>query len=217
MGRSTSDLPIFLATAGKILMIKLSLEIGGALLPRFFYLLQQGFVVTAETGCSIKDLLCQQMGIDKNYLRDRIQTLFLNGMPVDDFEKAFIQGDATLALSGAMPGLVGAVLRSGGILAAMRNTISYSGGQTPGQKHQARVTIKLFNLILKELGPLFLANGVLIPSEKFQDFILRNLADLKTASSSVRLNKQQIKVADLKNLDWKDPEIFLQATARAES
>jgi hypothetical protein len=99
----------------------------------------------------------------------------------------------------------------------MRNTISYSGGQTPGQKHQARVKIKLFNLILKELGPLFLANGVLIPSEKFQDFISRNLADLKTACSSVHLDKQQIKVADLKNLDWKDPEIFLQATARAES
>jgi hypothetical protein len=179
--------------------------------------LQQGFVVTTETGRSIKDLLCQQMGIDENYLKDRIQTLFLNGMPVDDFEKAFIQDNVTLALSGAMPGLVGAVLRSGGILAPMRNTISYSGGRTPGQQHRARVKIKLFNLILKELGPLFLANGVLIPSEKFQDFMSRNLADLKTACSSLRLNEHQIKVTDFENLDWKDPEIFLQATAKAES
>ncbi len=191
-------------------MIKLSLEISGELLPRFLFLLQQGFVVTVETGCSIKDLLCQQMGIDENYLRDRIQTLFLNGMPVDDFEKAFIQGDATLALSGAMPGLVGAVLRSGGILAAMRNTISYSGGQTPGQQHQARVKIKLFNLILKELGPLFLANGVLIPSEKFQDFISRNLADLKTACSSVQLDDRHIKAAELESVTWTYPEISLQ-------
>ena len=77
-------------------MTKLSLEISRESLPRFFYLLQQGFVVTTETGRSIKDLLCQQMGIDENYLKDRIQTLFLNGMPVDDFEKAFIQDNVTL-------------------------------------------------------------------------------------------------------------------------
>ncbi len=197
--------------------MKLSIVIRSELLPRFFYLLQQGFVVTAETGCSIKDLLCVQMGIDENYLNNRIQTLFLNGMPVDDAAKAFIQDNATLALSGAMPGLVGATLRSGGVLAAMRNTISYSGGQSPVEHRQTRVKIKLFNLILKELGPLFLANGLLIPSEKFQDFLSCNLADVKTACSSVRLNDREIKVDEFKDMDCKDPEIFLQVRSKTQS
>ena len=191
-------------------MITLRLDIRSELLPRFFYLLQQGFVVMTQTGCSIKDFLCGQMDIGENYLKNRIQTLFLNGMPVDDVEKAYIDNNATLALSGAMPGLVGAVLRSGGSLAAMRNVISYSGGTVTTEKGETRIKIKLFNLILKELGPLFLANGALIPTEKFQDFLSHNLTDLKHACSSIQLDDRQINIAELESITWTDPEIFLQ-------
>ena len=194
-------------------MITICLHIRSELLPRFFYLLQQGFVVTTQTGCSIKDFLCGQMEIDENYLQNRIQTLFLNGMPVDDAEKAYIQNNATLALSGAMPGLVGAVLRSGGSLAAMRHAISYNGEPVLTEKGETRVKVKLFNLILKELGPLFLAKGALIPTNKFQDFLSRNLADLKPACSSVELDDRHIKAAKLENMTWTDPEIFLQVTS----
>ena len=198
-------------------MITLCLHIRSELLSRFFYLLQQGFVVTTQTGYSIKDFLCKQMGIDENYLENRIQTLFLNGMPVDDVENAYIENNATLALSGAMPGLVGALLRSGGALAAMRNTISYTGGLVPTEKGETRVKIKLFNLILKELGPLFLANGVLMPTEKFQDFLSRHLADLKMACSSVQLNDSHLEAAALEGVQWTDPEIFLQVSSDTES
>ena len=191
-------------------MITLCLHIRSELLSRFFYLLQQGFVVTTQPGYSIKDFLCEQMGIDENYLKNRIQTLFLNGMPVDDVENAYIQNNATLALSGAMPGLVGALLRSGGALAAMRNTISYTGGPVPTQKSEIRVKIKLFNLILKELGPLFLGNGVLMPTEKFQDFLLRHLVDLKKACSFVQLDDRHIEVAELQDITYTEAEIFLQ-------
>ncbi len=191
-------------------MTKLTIEIRSELLPRFNSLLQQGFVVTAQAGCSIKNFLCKQMGIGEDYLQNRIQTLFLDGMPVDDVKKAYIHNSATLALSGAMPGLVGAVLRSGGSLAAMRHSISYSGGPAPTDKGVARVKIKLFNLILKELGPLFLANGALIPTEKFKDFLSRNLADLKPACSSVQLVDRRIETIELESITWTDPEILLQ-------
>ncbi|MBW2437231.1 MAG: hypothetical protein JRF29_08120 [Deltaproteobacteria bacterium] len=191
-------------------MRKLGLVIQDGLLPIFFKLLQQGFVVNAETGCSVKDLLCNQLGVGEDYLQNRIQTLFLNGMPVDDVTEAVIPNHATLALSGAMPGLVGATLRKGGVLAAMRNTISYSEVQTSHEHRVARVKIKLFNMILKELGPLFLGNGVLIPTEKFQDFLSRHLADLKRACSSVQLDGRHIKAAELESVTWTDPEISLQ-------
>jgi hypothetical protein len=196
--------------------MKLGLVIQSDLLPRFFKLLQQGFFVNTEADCSVKDLLCEQLGVDEDYLQDRIQTLFLNGMPVDDVAKTVIQNNATLALSGAMPGLVGATLRKGGALAAMRNTISYNEAQKLREGGNTRVKIKLFNMILKELGPIFLASGVLIDRDQLQEFLSRNLADVQAACSSVRLNDRRINVVELEDMELTGPEIILQVISEEE-
>jgi len=71
-------------------------------------------MISATVGCSIKNLLCNQFDITPEYLSDRISTIFLNGKPVDDVESAIIKDNSILALSGAMPGLVGATFRKGG-------------------------------------------------------------------------------------------------------
>ena len=94
---------------------------------RFFPLLQQGFTVRARTGCSIRELLCGQFGIDPDYLKQRITTIFLNGKAIDDPESSRVADGATLALSAAMPGLVGATMRRGGYYAAMRGAIARLG------------------------------------------------------------------------------------------
>lgn len=187
------------------------------LLPRFFRLLEQGFVVTTQAGCSIKDLLCEQLGIEEEYLDKRIQTLFLDGKPVDDVERAYLQNHATLALSAAMPGLVGATFRKGGTYAAMRNTISYSAETSNKRRGEARAKLKLFNMVLKELGPIFLGNGVWIRTDKFNEFLSRNLNDLKAACSSVNMDDQKIEVTQLAEIDWKDSEIFLKVSAEKPS
>jgi len=112
MGSPDTGLPIFHTLIEiEYRIMKLCIVITDELLPRFFKLLEQGFFVTTTTGCSIKDLLCKQLSIDEEYLDKRIQTLFLDGKPVDKVEKAYLHNEATLALSGAMPGLVGATLR----------------------------------------------------------------------------------------------------------
>jgi hypothetical protein len=90
------------------------------LIPRFFQLLQQGFAVKVQAGCSVKTLLCEQLGLSPEYLEERIQTIFLDGRPVDDVNSAIIEDGSTLALSAAMPGLAGATLRKGGYYAPMR-------------------------------------------------------------------------------------------------
>ena len=196
-------------------MLKLNIVIKREFLQKFFSLLQQGFVVTTEAGCSIEDFLCKQIGIGRGYLQDRIQTLFLDGMPVDDVSQAYLRNNATLALSGAMPGLVGATFRRGGALASMRNTISYGSVQPAKEEGAARVNIKLFNLILKELGTTFLENGVLIGCDKLQAFLSQNADDLKTACVSVVLNDQKLNVAALAQTNWDNPELFLKVTAKA--
>ncbi|MGA7578419.1 MAG: hypothetical protein ACLQUW_01255 [Desulfobaccales bacterium] len=92
----------------------LSLHVRPSTLPRFFPLCQQGFLVQVPGSGSIRTILCRHLGLAPDYLEGRIQTIFLNGKPVDEIDTAVVgQGD-TLALSAAMPGLVGATMRRGG-------------------------------------------------------------------------------------------------------
>ena len=49
----------------------------------------------------------------------------LDGKPVDDIGAALVQDGSTLALSAAMPGLVGATLRRGGAYSSFRSAITY--------------------------------------------------------------------------------------------
>ncbi|MFZ1984323.1 MAG: hypothetical protein WAU91_07900 [Desulfatitalea sp.] len=116
----------------------------------FFPLLQQGFYVEITPG-NLQDMLCQMCGIDPGSVRDRIQTLFLNGKPVDDLETVFVQDGDCLALSAAMPGLVGATMRSGGVLAGFRSSISYRPAETRSNPYGGVLSIKLFNLLIKEI------------------------------------------------------------------
>ncbi len=73
-----------------------------------FPALQRGVLVKARLGESIRSLLCKQFGLDPDYVKNRIQTAFLDGKPVDDFDSAIVREGSVLTLSGAMPGLAGA-------------------------------------------------------------------------------------------------------------
>ena len=61
----------------------LSLHVNTKQVPLFFQLLGHGFCINVKTGCSVKELLCDQLGIKTDYLAQRIQTIFLNGKVVD--------------------------------------------------------------------------------------------------------------------------------------
>jgi len=131
----------------------------------FSPILQAGFRVNVQTGVSIRDLLSGQFDVNPEYVKDRIRTAFLNGKPVDDFSTAIMESDDTLALSAAMPGLVGATFRKGGYLAAFRGTITHQRADTVIEESAGAVTIKLFNLLPKEIGLTFLKRGVIVDSD----------------------------------------------------
>ena len=136
----------------------------------FSSILQAGFRVNVHTGVSIRDLLCDQFHVNPEYVKDRIRTAFLNGKPVDDFSTAIIERDDTLALSAAMPGLVGATFRKGGILAALRGTITHQREESVVGDRAGAVTIKLFNLLPKEIGLTFLTGGIIVDMDAAQRF-----------------------------------------------
>jgi hypothetical protein len=152
---------------------RLTLTVTAGGLSRFLPLLGQGFTVKREAGASVEDFLCRGCGIAQDYLREQVQTVFLNGKAIDDLAAAEVSDGSTIALSAAMPGLAGAVLRKGGAYAAMRRQISHDnrGGHHAGGP--VSVNIKLFNLVARELGPGFLEQGVLIRGADLQDFFRR--------------------------------------------
>jgi hypothetical protein len=146
------------------------------LFERFLQLLQKGVKVNARVGSTVLSFLCDDLGLSPEYVDKRIQTLFLNGKAIDNPDTSFLKQDSTLALSAAMPGLLGATLRKGSYYARMRNEISYQeqgGGVTA---HEGFVLLKLFNLLPAEIGPAVLERGIWLKGEELNQF-LKELSD----------------------------------------
>jgi len=149
-------------------MIEIELEVDAASLPPFFSLLEKGVVLPATTGCTLREFLCGQLGISRDYLDGRVQTLFLDARPVDDVDAAVVRDGCTIALSAAMPGLLGATMRKGGRYAAFRKGISQDAVEKQVHETSGHVTVKMFNMVARELGGRLLENGVEIQGRDLQ-------------------------------------------------
>jgi hypothetical protein len=140
---------------------------------RFLPLLGEGILLKGPGGETVEAFLVKTAGVSPAYLKERVQTVFLNGKALDDFSTARVADEATLALSAAMPGLAGAVLRRGGIYAPMRRQISHEAQSQNAGGGEIYITLKLFNMVARELGPEFLKRGVLVPGVRLKDFMER--------------------------------------------
>ncbi|MBI5484721.1 MAG: hypothetical protein HY888_09705 [Deltaproteobacteria bacterium] len=138
----------------------------------FFPLLQSGVTVPSIVGCTLKSLLCDQFAIPADYVTDRITTVFLDNRPVDNLEQAIIQDGSRVTLSAAMPGLVGATMRRGGYYAALRRGISHAAGNVTASGTRGTIRMKLFNLLLAELGPLVLAHGLILKRDELDELLI---------------------------------------------
>ena len=133
-------------------------------------LLQKGAWVKVRIGGSVQSLLCEQLGLDPEYVGQRIQTAFLDGKPVDDFTSAKVAEGSVLALSGALPGLAGATLRRAGFFSPMRAALSHRGGAQEGQEREGFITVRIFNILLEELTPALLVRGVYVEKDEWDAF-----------------------------------------------
>jgi hypothetical protein len=176
-------------------------------------LLQNGFILpNIKVGCSVREFLAGELGLTPEYIRNRIQSLFLDGKPVDDYDVAHIRNGSRLALSSALPGLVGATLRQGGLLAAFRGSITYrdSGINETGS---GTVHVKLFNLIMDELGPSFLLEGILVKTAVLQSFIQAE-SGLLWNCTKILFNDEPIKVPVLLANDFFDGYDLIKLSIR---
>jgi len=190
--------------------INLSLILEKTLIPIFYQLLSKGFIIHAQTGCTMKELLCGQLGIKDDYLEERIQTIFLDDKIVDDVNSAVIREGSILALSAAMPGVLGATLRKGGRYAPMRSQISHDKDIPSDLHKKGEVTIKLFNLIVRELGPLFLERGIRVKGEDFFVIVARNENVFMAGCKKDIKDNNDIEPEKLMEVEWKNKQVFLQ-------
>ncbi len=133
----------------------------------FHGLLQEGFFLEVPLGQSVKDLLSGFIGLSETYVEERISTVFLNGRPVDNIDSAVITDGSVLALSSAMPGLVGATMRRRGFYAALRSSITYHNESEQAGEGRGVIKVKLFNLLLSEAGPVLLERGIFLAAGQF--------------------------------------------------
>ena len=219
----------------------------------FLPLLQKGCYINISTG-NLIDMLCLSCGLDAEQVRGRIQTLVLNGKPVDDMAGTHVHDGDCLALSAAMPGLVGATMRSGGILAGFRRTISHrdmDDGQT--DTGGGLLLIKLFNLcpsrnrticsrsrrvenltagiwlifrglnfprnadigqighfwmgtnlLIAEMGPRFLQQGILVSPDDLRDLLGSSTQLRLEDCCKAELDSRQVEIDTLAAIEW-DP------------
>jgi hypothetical protein len=189
--------------------VNIEMTIQADLVSRFYPVLVAGFRVNAQTACSIKELLCRQIGISEDYLETRIQTIFLNGKAIDDVDVPVVLDGSILSLSAAMPGLAGTTLRRGGHLAAMRSQISHYQAEATAKDQKGLVMLKLFNLTTRDLGPFFLAQGIWISGTDFEQVLSSYGQELQRGCRLAKLNDQDVTAQKLWDLDWKNKAIFL--------
>ncbi|MBN2476424.1 MAG: hypothetical protein JXB62_17555 [Pirellulales bacterium] len=195
--------------------VHLSLQVSEDLLPRFCLLAGGGFTFLVQTGCTVHDLLCGQLGIPAEYLVGRVQTIFLNASVVDDSRTASVPAGATIALSAAMPGIAGIMLRKGSPYAPMRSRISHvnrdSTGQAPRRDH---VVLKLFNMLQRELGPPMLRRGVQVSGRALADLFRGRTRVFHRGILSARFDEEPISPDVLLETDWTGRDVFLRMQTR---
>jgi hypothetical protein len=175
----------------------------------FFALLSYGFKIDVQTGGSLLDLLIHQIGINESYLNEKVQTVFLNGKVVDDFYAEIVRDDSVIALSAAMPGLVGAVFRKGGILSSMRSEHTSSMASVVIKKLKGQVTLKLFNHIASGLGGDFFKKGICVKGKYFLRYVTSKQSLLKTVCRQLIIDGKQYEIGNLLSLLQPEADIFL--------
>lgn len=163
-------------------------------LPLFTTVFQSGIEITTPAGSSLGQFLSTLPGFTTDYLAKTVQTIFLNGSPVDDLTILLNGERPTVALSAAMPGLAGAIFRRYSFHAALRSDTKKTQSLSPQASKPLTVTLKLFNTIALDRGRDLFCAGVRLPAAVLSSF-LHKRQELTQAIQRIQLNDRDIDIA----------------------
>ena len=111
---------------------------------------------------------------------------------MDDVDKSVVRDGSVLALSAAMPGILGATMRKGGRYTAFRKDISEHGDECGICETSGRVTVKLFNMVASEVGGGLLEAGIEVAGSDLQRIADRYPDKLNRSIQSARMDDRAI-------------------------
>lgn len=170
----------------------------------FMPVLQDGFYILSQEGRSIYSFLIEDCGISSEYISLKIKTVMIDGGPVDDIFNAKIGDGGVCALSGAMPGIVGAMMRIGSPYAAMRESITVKPGGKSQSGRKINIRLKLFNTILSDLGITFLKCGILIEKRRINELFKKHEDEIYTGCMEILYKGLPVKEESLFIRAWGD-------------
>jgi hypothetical protein len=178
----------------------------GMIMNLFMQELQKGVYIPSVEGKTLYAFITEDCGISDEYISEKIKTILIDGGPVDDIFNTKIHDGGSCALSGAMPGIVGAMMRMGSPYAAMRDSITVKPDKTDSSKKEIKLGLKLFNMVLSDRGNDFLKRGVLIEKDRVLELFQRHGDALSSGCSEVGVNgaicgQKQLASGELKFTD----------------
>lgn len=176
--------PVINNMAYDIVLFKCS----GMIMNLFMQELQKGVYIPSIEGKTLYEFITEDCRISDEYISQKIKTILIDGGPVDDIFSTKIHDGGFCALSGAMPGIVGAMMRMGSPYAAMRESITVKPDKADNSKKEIKLGLKLFNMILSDKGTDFLMRGVLIEKERVLEIFHQHGDALSSGCSEFVLN-----------------------------
>ncbi|MHC1700687.1 MAG: 3'(2'),5'-bisphosphate nucleotidase CysQ [Humidesulfovibrio sp.] len=152
-------------------------------------ILREGVTVSLRPGLSLRQSMIQDLGLCPECVEERVQTVFLDGSPVDDIDVDSAAPGCTLALAGALPGVAGIAMRRGSPVGVFREGITHGVAQIQaGKAGQARTvgaTLKLFNTVALECLTAVLEQGVELRAGRLAELLEADPAALAQAGFSL--------------------------------
>ncbi|MBU1228704.1 MAG: hypothetical protein KKA55_11900 [Proteobacteria bacterium] len=135
-------------------------------------ILREGVGVSLRPGLSLRQTMIQDLGFCPECVEERVQTVFLDGSPVDDIDADSARDGCTLALAGALPGVAGIAMRRGSPVGVFREGITH--GEDAGRGDAGgllAVTLKLFNTVALECLAHVLEQGADIGAGRLAELL----------------------------------------------
>ena len=175
--------------------MQVRIDIAGQERQMFHPLLREGVEVSVGLGRTVYQVLEEDLHVPEEIIEQDIQSLFLDNHPVDNLQTPIHSSGSVLTLSAAMPGLVGACMRRGGVYAGLREGISWTD-EKKGQNSpkEGCIRIKLFNFMAPRIGPILLSHGVQVGGERLAQ-VLKGLSAVEQERiSSVHVDEEAVEL-----------------------
>jgi hypothetical protein len=160
----------------------------------FTTVLQYGVEIETRAP-SLGRFLVDCPGFSEDYILEAVQTIFLDGIAIDDLKTPLSGPHPVIALSAAMPGLAGAIFRKNGLHSSLRTPLHALDSSRCDQGPMT-VTLKLFNRIAREKGEGLLSPGAKMAASSLSAFLSKR-TELHSRIKTVTVDTEVVSLEEL--------------------